>query len=267
VPAEVTFGEDALWFEAGAGVPYLLQVGNIGGGKPGTFSLSVTPNNDRPSTTAPVASVRVSHLDGNLIPVVVRWTPTSAPFSEVYNSVVEHRIDDGPWLNYGVTSATGTSRYCPSGHTIRFRVKVVDGLRRWSEWAESADIHPVLYQETSSRATWRGTWRRVTATSASGGRLLSTTTAGSRVAFTFTGRTVGLVAPMQATRGRVKVYANGTYLRTVDLAKLPAGASYGARAIAWQKTWPSAKTRTVTFVVIATPGRPRVDIDGFVILR
>ena len=166
-----------------------------------------------------------------------------------------------------MTSVNGTVRYCPSGHTIRFRVKVVDGLRRWSDWAESAAIHPVLYQETSSRATWRGTWRPVTATSASGGSLLSTTTVGSRVSFTSTGRTVGLVAPMQATRGRVKVFVNGTYLRTVDLAKLPAGAVYGPRAIAWQKTWPAVKTRTVTFVVIATPGRPRVDIDGFVILR
>ena len=56
---------------------------------------------------------------------------------------------------------------------------------------------------------------------------------------------------------------NGVLVATVDLAR----GSVQYRAIAWQKTWTTVASRTIKVVVLGTPGRPRVDIDGFVVVK
>ncbi len=64
-------------------------------------------------------------------------------------------------------------------------------------------------------------------------------------------------------RGKVRIYVNGVYQATVGT--YPSSASY--RAVVWQKTWSSSATRTIKLVVSGTSGRPRVDLDAFVVLR
>ena len=56
---------------------------------------------------------------------------------------------------------------------------------------------------------------------------------------------------------------NGAYVTTVDLYR---SASH-YREIAWQKAWSTSARRTVRLVVVGTAGRPRVDVDAFVVLR
>ena len=59
------------------------------------------------------------------------------------------------------------------------------------------------------------------------------------------------------------MYVNGVYQATVDLYR----SSYQYRAVAWQKTWSTSGTRTIKLVVAGTSGRPRVDLDAFVVVK
>ena len=74
---------------------------------------------------------------------------------------------------------------------------------------------------------------------------------------------VALVAPKGPSRGSVKVYVDGVYVSTVSLHR----SSYLARVIVFAKAWPTKAAHTVKLVVVGTAGHPRVDVDGFVVIR
>lgn len=258
-----------LWFHADAGSTYYLQLGNVPGSPGGTYAVSMTPTDAMPAAADPVISFPVRQLSmAGDIPLMARWVRVPAEDgSRVWNSEVELSTDGGPWISHARTSMSSVSWRGQAGHTYRFRVRVVDEAGRWSSWATSETVTPALYQETSQRAGWSGTWHRSGSQWSSGGTARYSTTRGSTVTFTFTGRAVGVVGVMQPTRGRVRAYVDGIYVRRIDFGKLPANARWGSRTIRWCKVWPETGTHTLKLVVEGTPGRHRVDIDGFVILR
>jgi hypothetical protein len=86
---------------------------------------------------------------------------------------------------------------------------------------------------------------------------------GERLSLTFRGRGVGFVAPTGAGRGRIKVRVAGEVVATIDLRRIAAG----PRRIVWGRSWHTVRQRKVGLIVQGTPGRPRVDIDAFVVLR
>ena len=88
-------------------------------------------------------------------------------------------------------------------------------------------------------------------------------TAGRSVSYTFTGRSIALVTSKSASRGKVKIYVNGVYQTTVDTYR--SATQY--RAVVWQKSWSTSGTRTIKLVVSGTSGRPRVDLDAFVVVK
>ena len=53
------------------------------------------------------------------------------------------------------------------------------------------------------------------------------------------------------------------WVATIDLG----AATTSARRLVWVGRWPTSARRTVTVRVLGTVGRPRVDLDGFVVLR
>jgi hypothetical protein len=71
------------------------------------------------------------------------------------------------------------------------------------------------------------------------------------------------VASTSATRGKVKVYVDGDYKATVDLGKM--GTAH--QMVVWQASWSSVGSHKVRLVVQGTKGRPRVDLDAFVVVR
>ena len=111
--------------------------------------------------------------------------------------------------------------------------------------------------------TYAGTWSSANSTSASAGRLRYATRAGASVSFRFTGRAVAVVAPKGPTRGSVKVYVDGVYAGAVSLYRTASV----SRVVVFGRSWTASGTHTVKLVVVGTAGRPRVDIDGFAILR
>jgi len=115
----------------------------------------------------------------------------------------------------------------------------------------------------SAALTYRGEWDQVPLAGASAGGVRYSSDAGARVRFAFTGRAVAWVAPTGPTRGRARVYLDGTYWRTVDLYSV----SSSARRLVFLHRWPVSGSHVLEIRVSATAGRPRVDVDAFALTR
>jgi len=62
-------------------------------------------------------------------------------------------------------------------------------------------------------------------------------------------------------RGKANVYVNDVYKTTVDLYS----ATTLKQRVVWSANYSTSATRTITIKVLGTAGRPRVDIDGFIV--
>lgn len=122
---------------------------------------------------------------------------------------------------------------------------------------------PVRSEETTTGVTYRGTWRRVTLTGASGGAVKYATWGGASATLRFTGRAVAWVAPLGPTRGSARIYVDGTYRTTVNLYRSAAS----SRRVVYRASWSTSGTHTLEMRVVGTSGHPRVDVDVFEVLR
>jgi hypothetical protein len=66
---------------------------------------------------------------------------------------------------------------------------------------------------------------------------------------------------MASNRGKAQVYVNGVLKATIDLYS----ATTLKQRIVWSANYSTSATRTVTIKVLGTSGRPRVDVDGFIV--
>jgi hypothetical protein len=205
-----------------------------------------------------------SALGSTTISTVIGWPAASDDASGVRNYTLEQQVNAGSWATVvaGTTGRTAT-RSLTFNASNRFRVKAMDRAGNFSSVMTGATIRPVLYQETTSLATYSGTWSTVNYTGASGGRERYATRAGASVSFRFVGRAVAVIAPKGSTRGSAKVYVDNVYAGTISLYR----SSTLNKVVVFGKSWTSSGTHTVKLVVVGTSGRPRVDIDAFAILR
>ena len=119
-------------------------------------------------------------------------------------------------------------------------------------------------QDTSTAVKYSSGWHKKAASTVfSGGTAAYTTTNGASASFRFSGRAIGWVTALGPTHGKVKVYVDGVYVKTVDA--YAATSSY--RVLAYTRTWSAVGTHTLRLVAVTTASRPRVDLDAFAILR
>ena len=111
------------------------------------------------------------------------------------------------------TAATGHYHVnLTNWHTYRFRVRAVDFDGNVSVWAYAPTVTARLVQQTSSAVTFSRTgWSTVSSTWYSGGSARKTTTPGSSVRITFTGRAIALVTTYRPGPVTVDVYVDGVY--------------------------------------------------------
>jgi hypothetical protein len=114
-----------------------------------------------------------------------------------------------------------------------------------------------------SAVHYGGTWTTSTSSIWWGETAKWSSKAGSTVSYTFTGKSISWVGLKAANRGKVKVYVNGVLTATVDLY----AATTQKQMLVWTASYATAASRTVTIKVLGTAGRPRVDIDGFIVGR
>jgi alpha-tubulin suppressor-like RCC1 family protein len=193
------------------------------------------------------------------LPVTIRWAPASDP---VDHYELEERIDGGPWS--AVSSAIATTsvvRTVAVGRSYEYRVRAVDADDHAGPWAVAAAFRARLTENTSGAIWYRGTWSStVRSASYSGGSARPTTAKAAKATLTFTGSGVSWLATVGPNRGRVSVYVDGVFARTIDLR----AGSVDTRRIVFSKSWATPGRHTITLSNLATSGRPRFDLDAIV---
>jgi hypothetical protein len=256
-----------------------------------TFAIAVTPSvnaavdKTKPTLTLPARAGFVSGTtigamepdeDGNVfettgIRMNVRWTAQDASgicgssYRRVYAG-----MEPDPWsawaysmsltfdsTDYEDQQGGGTGKV--EGYDVRVR-DCAQNIR-----AGFVSSLPVVYQENGASygygtlaTSYTGFWGTSTCTCWSGGFDRRTVAAGARANFVFpSGGPVALVMEKAPNRGKAKVLVDGVLRRTIDTH----AATPTHRSVVWVATLSRAR-HTVSVVNVATPGRPRIDVDA-----
>jgi len=176
---------------------------------------------------------------------------------------VQRSTDGGSWTDLAMTrrSVTHLQAGIGAGHDHRFRVRAQDGAGNWSEFTAGPEVASRRLQ--SPKAVFTGAWNRSGDRTASRGDSHYSTQAGARASLTFTGRSIAVVAPVGSDRGQARISVDGQAITTIDLR----ASNLRPRRIVYQQDWVKSAQHTIQLEVLATAGRPRVDLDAFLILR
>jgi gametolysin peptidase M11 len=217
-----------------------------------------------PATKKPAVQLREgATLAGSSVPVRLVLGGTDAG-SGIASFEIARSIDGGAYATFvPATASTLVSTMVSPSHSYRFRVRSRDRAGNVSAWVEGLLVKSALVQESSTAITYRGTWYTGKSTSFSGGAVRYATSSTATATYTVTGRGVALVTTMAAGRGKLKVYVDGVYVRTIDLY----ASSASFRALAFTHTFVAYGTHTVKLVNVAPSGRPRADLDAFAVIR
>ena len=230
-------------------------------------AVSWDPDPDPPVVLAPrVAITGGTGVSATTVPVVVTWqSGDGAGGTGVHRYDLEWSADGGTsWSPLSTERVRNVLVSLPASGERRIRVRAWDGAGNTSDWAASPVLQPRIVSDGSSSITYKGTWSRRESGRYLGGATRMTTQSGAKASFTFTGRAVGYVTWMSQSRGKARIYVDGVSQGTFDL-----GRSYYAPkpVVAWERSWPTAGTHTVTVVALGTSGRPRVDLDAFAVVK
>lgn len=197
------------------------------------------------------------------VPIRIVWSGTDDLGSVRYE--LTRRTDSAGGAALVLSSYVGLThdQLVPPQHSYRYTLRGEDAQHNVSDYAIGPTYAVSRFGDTSKSIVYKGSWASSSSSSFWGGTARRSMTAGSTATFTFTGRSVGLVALRASNRGAATIYVNGTKVATIDLYSR----TYLGRQIVWSMDWSTSARRTVTVRVAGTSGRPRVDIDGFVVVR
>ncbi len=236
-------------------------------GNPVTASnvISMVFDRSAPSNTAPRATLRSGVTIASAPSIRLSWSGSDAGPAGIASYEVRRSTDGGA---FNLIASGLTNPYlntAPStGHSYRFEVRARDKAGNVGAWKAGPTIRPKLVQQTNDSIVYRGgTWKSAWSTAYSGGSVRYATAAGAKARFTTTARSLAFVTTRGPNRGAARIYIDGAYVTTVDLA----APSHQARYVAFSRTWSSAGTHTIKVVVVGTPGRPRIDLDAFEVIR
>jgi beta-glucanase (GH16 family) len=220
-------------------------------------------------TTAPTASVRAAALRSGVAldagrPVLqLRWTAADSG-SGVHHVEIAQSTDGGKYVQIASKQPPWRlNRVVSRGHAYRFRVRAVDAAGNVGAWSYTPTTRVATLSQSHAAVRYAGRWITSTSTKWWGGTARSSSRAGSTARLTFTGKSIAWVGLKAANRGKARVYVNGVYKATIDLYS----STTRKHLMVWSANYATSATRTVTIQVLGTSGRPRVDVDGFVILR
>jgi N-acetylmuramoyl-L-alanine amidase-like protein len=209
----------------------------------------VIVDRDAPAfTAAPGITLRRGSLR-SAVPVRLGYAVTDA------NGVRAVTLTSPSVADLGIVPRTWAG-YTPLGVAATWTVRALD----WAGNTTSASVTrtPVLMTEAEADRT--GSWRALADPAYLGGRAVISTTAGSRLTWTFRGPSAQLAVARTPTSGRLHVYLDGADAGLVDL-RAP-GVAFRDAVIA--PSWSGDGPHTLSVVAEATAGRPSVIIDGLV---
>lgn len=221
-------------------------------------------------TTGPTAlpihrhGINAGTTVGSTISTILSWPAASDDKSGVPSYVVRRRIGTGAWSVVGGTVTARLLKVSMAiGSSMQFAVAGRDGAGNVGAQAESPAVKATLLQERTSLARYSGRWTNTTSSSASHSNLRTSTQAGAWVEFKRDAKAIAIVGRQSPTSGKARVYVDGVFAATIDLRR----SSSRSRVVLFSRSWSTPGTHTVKLIVSGTAGRPRVDIDGFAVLR
>jgi hypothetical protein len=234
-------------------------------GATASANRSFVIDNSYPTTTTPTVSLEQGGVLGTsgTVPIVVRWTSTDTG-SGIASQTLWTSVDGGTWGSPVTVLGNSARRSMTPGHSYRFRVQATDRAGHAGNMAVSASRRVVIYQDSSSAIAWTTRWTVVRSTAYSGGSARYATIAGERARWTPpTGIAFAWVARRSATSGVADVYVDGTRVTSCDLRS----SSTLYRRLVVARAFSPSVAHKVDVRVRGTSGRPRVDVDAFVLLR
>lgn len=236
----------------------------VSDGRGGTDSavviVTITPDTTGPAITGLTQSVLQGAL-GSQVRIRLGWTAAD-PGSGITSFQLQRSLDGKAYTTIGPPSASARTFDwgLTPGRLYRFRIRATDREGNTSTYIAWPDLTPSVHQETSSLATYTGSWTASKNTKMSGGGGRYTSSSTRRFTFVFTGRNVAWVATKTTSSGRAQVFIDGVYQRTVNL---DAGATT-YRQIVFSKHYPTKGPHTME---IRPLGDGRVDVDAIVVVR
>ena len=218
-------------------------------------------------TTPPVVSVptfvpRASGTAGaNAIPYTFSWSATDADGVASYDAYLKTNGGALTALSIAPSATSATLGLAP-GKTYQLAVDATDTKGNKSPITYGAVFTVGSYAETSSHASYTGTWTKQRWSQALGRGLKVTLKRHASVSFTFSGASFVWVAEAGPRLGKAAVYVDGVRLANANLH----ARSIHARRMVMVWTGPPG-IHTVKIVNQATVGHPKIDIDDFVTTR
>jgi hypothetical protein len=221
----------------------------------------VAPAAEAPRVKLPSLGSTVS--TGAAASITVSWSGSDA-LTGPPTFDVGLRVDGGPLGTVATAlSQTSFAKVLSPGHTYRFAVRARDGVGNTSTWAYGSTFELRRFNEGNAALSYGGGWKQTFATSFVGGGARYATAAGAVATFTFTGRQVAWITSLGPSRGKAKVYIDGTLRATIDL-HAPA---IRARRVVFSRFWSASGPHKVRIVVSGTPAHARIDIDALLVVK
>jgi hypothetical protein len=214
-----------------------------------------------PTAAAPVRALLSSTaISAGRIMTRLSWSGSDAT-SGFARYELQQSTDSGAWstVSTSLTSAI-LDRLLATQHTYTFRVRAIDQAGNAGAWMAGPTAVLSRYDETSPSIGYSGTWRRTFSSVFWSGAAKMSSTAGSKATFTFTGRSVAFVSRLGPTKGKARIYVDGTLVATADLY----ASTYKSQRVVWARNWATGGNHSVSIVVSGSIGRPRIDVDAFV---
>ena len=225
----------------------------------GAYALDVT------APSAPAVSVRAklgSTIGTSSAAMAIAW-PASTDATGIESYRVRFRkTGTTTWTTIaGATTSLSATAFLTYSQPYELQVTARD--RGANTTTTTVAFTPTRYTESSSLATYTGSWSLVRSSSYQGGKARATTTAGKKVSYAITGRSIAWVAATGPTRGSAKIWVDGVYAGSVSTR----ASTTSYRKVVWSRSWAAAGPHTVTLVVSGTSGHPRVDVDAMIVAR
>jgi len=234
----------------------------------GPFSASATASvvadTFPPLASAPVVRLRRSAIvNADAVPVTVSWAAATDVGTGVVRYDLRRRLDGGDWQDVGLATPTSRSivQSLPTTRAVQYQVRATDAAGNAGAWKSSAAFHLRLASERSSAVKYARTWTTSLSSAYLGGAVKRSRVRGATASYTFTGSQVAWIAARGPTRGKARVYLDGTYAATVNLNS----STVQTRRAVYTFVWATAGRHRITIRVSGTAGHPRVDVDGFAV--
>lgn len=245
---------------------YTIEIHGTVGQVTRTVPVTIMVDGDPPTMPAPsLAPVKGSVFNTTSYSAAVTWTAAADAIGPIAGYQAQVKAGTSAWGTLSTTGPTTFSvrRTISVGPSSTIRTRAADAAGNVSAWSEVPQLSSWVAQEGSGAVARTGAWSRYVNKSMSGGATRYARAKGAAASLTFSGRGIAVVMPYGPGRGRAQIWVDGVLASTVDTYR----STLAYRRIVYSKTWPSTATHVITVVVLGTSGRPRVDLDAFLVIR